>query len=349
MAPPLLAATIVFIELGLGAWLFYVFRAAIVTLLQKSETIRAVNVAAEPLIAISMGVLFSAFNLTDSSMWSAHAFACVIASSLWGGLLTCYLGIKVASWRAVDKNGKKIIELERDLAAEASLRYAIEWQRDEFIRLASTIRSIIDRKLRRIEALGDSEDLTYVEYIQAASPSDQILVILTLMHEFFRKNLKPDSTLRLGVYLRDSEESNRLFPIYSWNGERSDCFDSKSIEAMRLDDPAGTPSEVVKSFHSASELKIIPDCKESQKLGEFTYLYPGQDQHLKSMVLFKTLLDNKGAQDSMIIALDSSEADAFRHKNEEAVRRFFIEIVKRLEYELLHVEILNKLSKNHQS
>jgi hypothetical protein len=198
----------------------------------------------------------------------------------------------------------------------------------------------MDRLARSLEK---ATPRTARDVLTALSPQDQIQLIVHSVFQYFARRKQPDRQLRLGMYGRHPTEPNRLQRIYAWDGETRDCFSDRVLDIVRLDDPNGIRSQLVRCFHSQGNIIILESCPEAAARGEFEF-FPGQSEYLKSMVVFKHVL-GRGRGDVLMLTLDSAHERLFRLIDEEEIRVLLLEMLKRIEYEMSVLEIENLLQK----
>ncbi|MCE9536338.1 MAG: hypothetical protein K8R65_08010, partial [Nitrospirae bacterium] len=234
---------------------------------------------------------------------------------------------------AFEKNIKQL-EVARDNFKE---------QRDSLIQISLQIRNIIDKKMKRIETLRGKEIITRNEFVEALNPDEQVWLILQSIYEFFQYKLpvrNPIATLRIGLYLRD-EIRQVLQPAFSWDGKTKHCMSDNSTQ-MALASPNGVFSVIVQCYNSKEDpaIIIVSDCEKDPG---FDFFRPQQKQYLKSMLAFKYKTEHDGITDALVLALDCNVINFFNLKQADELKAFLIEMMKRIDYELLSAEVSIKV------
>jgi hypothetical protein len=321
-------------EAVLGVTLFKYRRkiAAFVQKWRQSDNILAIW---ETVLLFTAAAVSSLTDLWKLTTWSEHpirvqyAFSLVISLSAWA-LIT-----KLFRESLKEAVKSRVEELEHGLAKERE-------DRDRRLLQNSQIRKLIDRKLDRFRELAKRDAVAPEEVIEAWNPSLQVFTVLKSMHEFFLLELrrkKPSGRLRLGLYLPD-REMNSLVIRYSWDGERDGCIGNHP-EHMRLVSAAGSTSEIVRTFHLRGdhEIGLVPDCAGDRS---FRFWDEEQPKYLRSLLCLKYQLQLDGMQSALVLSLDCDEPNFFSSERAEEFRTYVVEMLIRVEYELVSAELRSK-------
>lgn len=309
------------------------FRQKLVEAKRRSQGFHYFSELGEFILAISISVVVGFFELYKQVTWTTPKPGLVGSFSLWCGLVAIYLVVKWVAAVAKKRDADRIVELDRDLVAQTKKVSLLTRQRNSWVSLSSHVRKIIDKKMQRlVKVFKKGGELSAADLLSALDPKAQLQLIIASLFQYFEGKKEPDKKLRLAIYIRDPEDTNRLKRIYGWNGETSDCFSNRVAEIGRLNDPEGIKSQLVKCYHSPEGLLILESCAKAAQTGDFRF-FPGQDAYLKSMVIYKHVYEHDGEKDALLLTLDSSQEYLFRQDDEEEIRTFLLEMMKRIEYE----------------
>jgi len=301
-------------------------------------------------LLVFLGWLVSAAKLTDGAAWDNMSPKMVMVVPLGVVLLFSALSIKVLLAVNKDKEKEKIKELEAlkvELKQEnQALRQARNWS----IRIANQVRATVSNKLARVLAVTEAkESITADEFVRALNPREQVQFIIIMIHKFFESGLEPEKRLRVGVYM---PTDNCLKPAYGWDGKTTDCFGTSHTRYMRLDDHGGAKSVVVQAFRSVNPLIVIASCEEAKKAGTFEYFEPDQAKTLKSMAAYRHTYgptDAQGRQNAIVLAIDTDEDKYFAKFPCDQLSEFFVEMMKRFEYEQAALTVQVHLENHERS
>lgn len=310
------------------------WRNRLIRLKRESEVFHYFSELAEWGLAIGLSATAGLFDLYKRDSWVKPNPSLPGGFSVLCGVIAIYLVLKTVAAMAKKRDSDEISSLKKELAQERERTTVLEKQRNTWLELTTLIRKIIDRKMGRlVEKITGPQCVSPLEVLAAMDPKTQINLILTTTFQYFANKKSAQEQLRLGIYHRDPEQSNRLKRMYAWDGEKDTCFTGRVLEIATLDDPNGAQSQLAKLFLSPEKICILESCRESTKRGEFSF-FPGQEQYLKSMVLFKHVFERNGTRDALILTLDSSQEGLFRESDREEITTFLVEMLKRVEYEL---------------
>ena len=229
------------------------------------------------------------------------------------------------------------------LDVEKTAKESVVVQRNLLVKITAFARQLVTKKSDRLASIIASDPLTVSSFLSQLNPSLQVGLLLRIIHEFFKPS-DVNSILRLALWMKANPEDDFLSPVYSWNGEKGDCFTHKSKERMRLSDPLGARSEVVKVYHTnADSLKIIPNCEQASRNGEFQYFNPEQAEKVRSMMLYKHVFMRQQQPIAVVLMLVSSQADQFQLGQKEDIKQFLEEMLMRVEMEWIVLELTSKL------
>jgi hypothetical protein len=246
-------------------------------------------------------------------------------------ILGLYTALKILNYKAKDRDSLEIDRLKGELLV-------VRRQRDWFALMRELIAKIVDAKMMRIrKAWKEGGLLNLRGMLEALDPAEQIQQILIALHRTYARRLPSEGQLRLAVYLKDGDMMKIMF---GWNGEKQNCFSGSADEFMAISDPSGAQSLIMDLYHGQKTFRIVPDCEEAVKAGAFTYFVPKQKDYLKSMVAMKKVV-HTDRKDIIILTLDASIANFFSEEEKDDIELCCAEILKRLEFELLLLSIVN--------
>lgn len=332
------------IAVGLAFWLQ---RRRIVDALRTSTSLKAILVGAEPAFAVLIAAVAGVTKLFDVATWQDQPASQIPSAAVWWTLALLYIGVKIASWRATDRDKAEIQNLKETLHESTRRETKLQWEANRFVRLTMMIRAILEKKMRRILPLAERPAVGAEEFVAAMRPSDQVPIIVASIHEYFSDLLPPGATLRLGLYLRDPHDRTRLAPSLCYDGTEETSapgkviFSPPSLSEMRIDHPAGARSEVVRLMVSPHRIRIVEDCRAAAQHGEFEFLHARQADYLRSLVVFKYVVQ-RGSNDVAIFSLDCDQPAFFKEADVDIIKRVFDEFTHRLEFELLNLDIVTK-------
>jgi hypothetical protein len=306
----------------------------------------------EAAAAVGLSLVVSYFDVFKKATYVPTAsyqpdWHVVFWASVWAALVAYYLVVKLTA--IVTKEGEEFkskeltLELEKTKVAVASLSR----QRSLLVKIGSFARNMVSKKIIRLCTLLSSPRITVNEFVAHLNPELQVQSNMKLIHEFFKSPDGINVNLRLALWMKGStgdRQSDRMAIAYSWNGESEKCFSGRSSDRLKLLDPLGTLSEVVK-FYSlpAQTVKIIPNCIEAEKNGEFTLFYPEQRDKVASMILYKHVFSAQTQPAAVVLALVSSLPNHFHREDEEQFKTFFDEMLTRIEMEWILLQLTQRL------
>lgn len=317
--------------------------------LRGSLTFRIIVLIFSPVMALILSGIASwedifkraTYDVTATSQPDWHT---ILWASIWSGGATLTILAAFFTFRFKEGEQLRSVKLEAELSNERVARTSVERQRELLTDITTFAMKIVTKKKDRIAAL-DRNSVTAAALLGALDPAKQIVLLVNLIHEFFMPDQVPvDFVLRLGLFARDPNDRTRLMTVHSWDGAKTDCFNPKSKEFLKLDNPQGSYSTIVRCFHSTEGFILVPDCHKAQADGKFTFFYPGQEKNVGSVVTYKHLFRNAaGEEDAMVVMLVASKPNYFTDKDREEIRQFLKEMLTRLELEWMISEALTKI------
>jgi hypothetical protein len=286
------------------------------------------------LIGAAIADFFDVFKASSWVSSGSHPYSAVFAVLSLGFLVlaTGYLkdGLK-------ESDEERIQELTRS-------RDKLKKQRDSWVQIAVQIRNVIERKMKRVETLSRLPKVIDGDFVRALDPENQVKLIVQSIYEFFSYELhlkRRDAKLRLGLYMRDRERSG-LAPVYSWDGQRHNCM-TANPDYMALGNPRGVTSVVVQCYNTRKDpaLIVVDDCLNDPT---FEFFRPEQKEYLKSMMAFKYRTEHAGTSDALVLALDCDEPKFFLQENSEELQTFLVEMMMRIDYELVIADAAAKVT-----
>jgi hypothetical protein len=282
--------------LGLTFWQ----RARLIQLKRNKATIHFFIEGSEWVLAIAISIVATFFELYKKDTWSCTNQSLVGSSAILTAVTTIYICVKGLSAAAKKKDSEEIAALQTEkaelldtLSEEQRKSSMLEEQRNKVLEVTTYVRKIVDSKMNRLATcLGGRGQITVNDITKALDPAGQVNVIVKTIFYYFEKGKQPDAQLRLGIYARNPDDLNELKRIYSWDGKCVDCFKRTGKELGRLDDPEGIKTQLLLSFHSSDTVLIIESCAKAAEKGQFNY-FPGQQNYLKSMMLYKHVFEEK--------------------------------------------------------
>jgi hypothetical protein len=267
--------------------------------------------------------------------------------SVWAALVAYYLTVKLVSIVTKESEEFKSKDLTDELARVKVAVASLGRQRSLLVKIASFARSMVTKKIGRLCALLAAPKVSVKQFVDHLNPELQVQANMKMIHEFFKSAEGMDVNLRLALWMKaDSDENHpdRMEIAYSWNGDSENCFTGRSVERMRLLDPLGTISEVVRFYSLPVEtIKIIPDCIAAAHNNEFTYFYPEQKEKVASMILYKHVFSAQTHPVAVVLLLVSSLQNHFHREDEDQFKTFFDEMLTRIEMEWVLLQLTQKL------
>lgn len=251
--------------------------------------------------------------------------------------------MKILGISTKEAEGFRSKVLEQQLDAETIAKNSVLGQRDLLVRITAFARQLVTKKSDRLSSIMSTNPLTTADFLNQLNPSIQVGLLLKIIHEFF-KPTNVNTTLRLALWMKAAPEDELLSPVYSWDGENTKCFSHKNRDRIRLSDPLGARSEVVKVYHTNAEtLRIIPNCEKAASNLEFQYFYPEQSQKVRSMMLYKYVFMRQKQAMAVVLMLVSNQADHFQTGQKDDIKQFLEEMLMRVEMEWIVLELTSKI------
>jgi hypothetical protein len=269
-------------------------------------------------------------------------------ASIWAALVAYYLVVKLAAIVAKESEEFKSKELTSELGKVKVAVTSLGRQRTLLVKITSFARSMVNKKTARLCSLLSAPAVTVQQFVDQLNPSLQVQSNVKLIHEFFKSPDGINVNLRLALWMKscaDDAQPDRMAIAYSWDGEKEQCFSSKSSHRMKLLDPMGTISEVVK-FYSfpARSIKIIPDCVEAAQNNEFDFFYPEQKSKVASLILYKHVFSSNTQPVAVVLLLVSSLPNHFHREDGDEFQTFFDEMLTRIEMEWILLQLTQKVA-----
>lgn len=349
------SAAVTFVVVGVAALLVWRFLLKGVRL---NLGIRVVVYLSEAASAVGLSLVVTYFDVFKKATyvptpsyqpdWHVPFWA-----SVWAALVAYYLIVKLAAIVTKEseefKSKELTAQLDRSKVAVASLGH----QRDLLVKITSFARSMVNKKIGRLGTLLPAPAISVPLFVDHLNPKLQVQANVKLIHEFFKSPDGINVNLRLGLWMKSSANAadpDRMAVAYSWNGETEDCFSNQSADRMKLLDPLGTLSEVVK-FYSfpAQTIKIIPDCDEAARNHEFEFFYPEQKKKVASMILYKHVFCSQTQPAAVVLLLVSSLPNHFHREDADQFKTFFDEMLTRVEMEWMLLQLTQKLDRGREA
>jgi len=271
----------------------------------------------------------------------------VFWASAWASLVAYYFVVKLVAIVTKESEEFKSRQLTSDLEKANVAVASLSRQRGLLVRVTSFARSMVNKKIGRLCALLVHPTITTSQLVESLNPNLQVQANMKLIREFFRPPEGLNVQLRLALWMKAEAASGlpeRMVIAYSWDGERENCFSNRSAERMKLLDPLGTLSEVVRLYSEpAQTIKTIPNCIEAAQNHEFEFFYPEQKQKVASMILYKHVFNSQTQPVAVVLTLVSSLPNQFHREDEEQFKTFLDEMLTRIEMEWVLLQLTKKL------
>lgn len=321
----------------------YRWRLRIVGLLRGNDAFKVAFYTADTVLLVILGWLVAAADLTKGATWVAPPPQFVVIVPFGIAVFLAATSVKVLLAWSKDREKTEIRQLNETLDLKAAEIQEMRMERNRSIRFATQVRKLIDRKLDGIRALVKEDTISLDQYLNAWDRDLQVHTILKSIHEFFHNELtvrRPDGVLRLALYI-PNKEMTQLELLKSWDGEHENCV-SQHPERMKLVSGGGLKSIVAETFHLAGDhqLTVVSDCAGDSTFAFFT---DEQKNKLRSLIAFKYQLPLYGTESALVLSLDSDEPNFFQTTKAAEITDFLVEMMRRFEYELLNLELTNKL------
>jgi hypothetical protein len=315
--------------------------------------VRVVVYLSEAAAAVGLSLVLARFDVLKKVTYIPTAvyqpdWHVVFWASFWAALVAYYLVVKlvaIVTKESEEFRSKKLTsDLEKANVAVASLSR----QRSLLVRITSFARGMVNKKVARLCALLNHAALTPEQFVDGLNPNLQVQANMKLIHEFFKTPEGMNVNLRLALWMKadaDAVLPERMVIAYSWDGENEYCFSNRSADRMRLLDPMGTLSEIVRFYSQpAQAIKTIPNCIEAADNREFEFFYPEQRNKVASMILYKHVFSAQSKPVAVVLILVSSLLNQFHREDEEQYKTFFDEMLTRIEMEWILLQLTQKLT-----
>jgi hypothetical protein len=303
----------------------------------------------EVVFALLATATANAFDLFKKTTWEKRTADTAWHAALFLLIAIVYIICKVLQAFAKEKDTKTISDLRTELSSEKETSTAkisaLENQRSWTVRISQLITNIMNEKAKRIRQAFESPQAEFSaqNFVDAIKPNDQVLRILTVFHATMMQSPKPPGRLRLAVYLLDD---GYLTPVYSFNGQEVNCFSHNSRDHMKVSNPDGAGSVITQLYHGAAKFRLIEDCEAASHKGEFEFLRVEQKSYLKSMFAAKRTVHFPSGKNVIILALDTDQAGFFKQENQRELESYCEEVLKRLDFELLCLDIISNIPRS---
>lgn len=303
----------------------------------------------EVVFALLATATANTFDLFKTTTWENRTADTAWHAALFLFIAIAYIICKVLQAFAKEKDTKTIADLRTELSSEQKTStakiLALENQRSWTVRISQLITNIMNEKAKRIRRAFESPQAVFSaqNFVDAIKPNDQVLRILTVFHATLTQSPSPPRRLRLAVYLLDD---GYLTPVYSFDGEEVNCFSHTSREHMKVINPDGAGSVITQLYHGAAKFRLIEDCETASHRGEFEFLRVEQKSYLKSMFAAKRTVHFPSGKNVIILALDTDQAGFFKQENQIELESYCEEVLKRLDFELLCLDIISNIPRS---
>ncbi len=230
------------------------------------------------------------------------------------------------------REGFKRSESE-ELAMERATNAAQASQLESVINTAALIRGVIQHKQIRLQAKPKSVVATLAAFGHRGQPE----FILKTIYDKFRAKFT-GKRMRIGLFGKSMTPVPHMEPLFSYDGNKTDCM-TIDRELFRLDTDTTSKAEVAKCYLSSDDhaFVVIEDCHAAPS---FCHFKTDEKHLLKSMLLFKHRMESLNS--SIVLAIDCDEASFFRESMTEEYRHLLVEMMHRLEYELLVLQVVQQ-------
>lgn len=341
---PIIASLV--IGLLSGALIVYLPRHRFIAAYAERLWLQRLSVVLDWMPAVLLAIVGTMFDLWKPATWTAEADTTLLSGFFFAaGCLGFSAAFKWFLTAAKDRQAAEIKELKGALALVNEQSAQREAQRDFLLyvqgQTAAIVRAKLDRLAAAREAVRKNPELRQVAV--ALAPRDQLLLLMKMVHEHFRRDLDTGKRLRAGVYARSDRDDNILEAVAAWDGERDGCFSNHHQKYMRLTNPGGARSLVVECYFSQRALLRVEDCMAASQENppRFTFFSPEQRDTLKSMVAYRYTLRHAAEPSALVLTLDTDEAGFFSAVREFECQILFQETGQRIELELTSLELLN--------
>lgn len=309
---------------------------------QEVPRFRHVAVWAEKLLLFLSGTITASLDLYKfATLVAPHSYAQLMGYGLAGTAATFAIGL---SWLLTSAK-----DVEKETVGEVrKLLTTVDEQRDLALQVISIINAAITAKKNRLVALAQRPAVRTAQMTEAFGPRVQIIALIQILHGYFSRKRDVNKRMRVGIYMRNPEAPNYLTPLYSWDGEKEDCFSKRHPESMKVDAPGTARSLVVQCYRSEKPLLIIEDCAAAAKKGEFVFFSESQRGKIQSMAAYRYLIKKEENAEAIVLAIDTSHLGLFCPQREFECDLVMAEICNRIELELHSLNLLSKLKTKNE-
>ncbi len=223
-------------------------------------------------------------------------------------------------------DSEELAYIKATAAAQAS-------QLESVINTAALIRGVIQYKQVRILGKPKVAARTLTAFGHRSQPE----FILKTIYDKFRAKFT-GRRLRIGLFGKSTSPFPHMEPLFSYDGSKTDCM-TIDPELFRLDTDTLSKAEVAKCFLSGGDhaFVVIEDCHVAPS---FCHFKTDEKHLLKSMLLFKHRMESLNS--SIVLALDCDTPHFFEASMTEEYRHLLVEMMHRLEYELLVLQVVQQ-------
>jgi hypothetical protein len=299
----------------------------------------------EVILALALTAIANLFDLFKRASWEKPSWQTAIGFGLMVFVVSTYVALKMLLSRIKEKDQSTIRELKNEAL---QLRTAAEdhaIREDWTAHIRAVVDNLVEQKMSKARnAFSQSKPGNLLE---AIDPVHQIKLIMTTLHQLMAKRLTANKKVRLAVYL---DVEGFLCPFYSFDGSTVDCFSGQSRTHMQITNPEGCLTLMTQLYHSVETFRLIPDCEAAEKDRTFTFLRPDQRDRIKSIVAAKRVIRYaNGNRDIVILTMDSDQLNFFDSKENVEIKLCCDQILLRLEFELIWLDIKGKVTEPESS
>lgn len=319
-----------------GTWLTmkFFFKDHLVEKLVHDQVFKKYYDNIEYCITFLLGIIAGTYQFYNLNNWPVASKRFIVATGIGGGLATAigygrYLKAHIAAGE-----GSSIKQLEQD-------NQLLAQSRDWLVETSQLVDALVTEKFKRIATLLSQTTVNPKDVVSIDGAKRQILIIVQSIHDFFSDRLANRSTLRLGIYFRSPNTPDALELGYSWDGVSEACFSNRSAEYLKTVRTNGVMSELGKCYNSDEGIIIVSDCPAAVREGNFRYLYAGQEEKMKSILVYRCDIHTPSAP-PWVIYLDSNQAGFFQIDKKPDYKLFFERVSKRISFELVTLGVASK-------
>ena len=343
-------AIIVVVACAVSLWHF---RTSLIKWFREKPAFRTSSQLFEVVLAFLLTVFAGWFGLWKAETWNVVSANLLVGTAIESATLALYVGLKVLSAEAKERDQEKIkilekraLDLEASIAEKSEIADRYERQHRQCLQIVLNARKVVGEKQKRLlSATEAKEQLDCIDVFNALAPDSQILLIMGCIYAYFGQSLSPEKLLDLRVYMRDSSDRDQLSIFCAWDGQRTDFAKNRSKDQHRLDGVGKMPSEVVQRWNSPDDIRIIENCETANANGTFSYLHAAQRRETCSMLTLRHVFQGNDSQaTAMILSMVSSQAGLFREQDREQIRQFLAEMLGRLACEWAVLSAIRKVN-----